>query len=220
MPAYFLTGTDTNVGKTYVGAAIAQTLTAAGKRVGVYKPVASGCEFVTSELQSEDALTLWRAAGEPRTLREVCPQCFVAPLAAPLAARAEGKSVDAKRLRSGFDVWRSGFDVTLVEGAGGLLSPISDADLNADLARDLSLEGGLPLIVVAANRLGTINHTLLTLEAAASRGLDVRCVVLSDVSAKLDASAATNAVELRRLVRAPIVEVRYGGEVDLNFLLQ
>jgi dethiobiotin synthetase len=216
MPAYFLTGTDTNVGKTYVGAALARALTAAGKRVGVYKPVASGCELIAGELQSEDALALWNAAGEPLTLREVCPQCFAAPLAPPLAARVEGKSVDAKLLRSGFDIWRSGFDVTLVEGAGGLLSPISATDLNADLARDL----GLPLIVVAANRLGTINHTLLTLEAASSRGLEVRCVVLSDVSAKLDESAATNAAELRRLTTSRIVEVRYGGEVGVNSIVQ
>lgn len=214
--AYFLTGTDTNVGKTYVGAALARVLTASGKRVGVYKPVASGCELVNGELQSEDALTLWRAAGEPLSLREVCPQCFAAPLAPPLAARAEGKSVDVMLLRSGFDIWRSKFDVTLVEGAGGLLSPISDADLNADLACDL----GLPLIVVAANRLGTINHTLLTLEAAAARRLDVRCVVVSDVSAQLDESAATNAAELRRLTTTPIVEIRLGGELDLNPILQ
>ncbi len=214
--AYFLTGTDTNIGKTYVGAAIARALTAAGKRVGVYKPVASGCELVSGALQSEDALTLWRAAGEPLSLHEVCPQSFAAPLAPPLAARAEGKTVDAKLLRSAFNIWRSGFDVTLVEGAGGLLSPISDVDLNADLARDL----GLPLIVVAANRLGTINHTLLTLEAAATRGLEVRCVVLSDVAAKLDESAATNAAELRRLVTAPIVEVRYDCEVEANSILQ
>ena len=76
----FITGTGTGVGKTYVAALIARSLVAAGKRVGVYKPVASGCELQTGELVSPDAVTLWEAAGKPGTLQQVCPQRFAAPL--------------------------------------------------------------------------------------------------------------------------------------------
>ena len=87
----FITGTDTEIGKTYVAALIARSLVAAGHRVGVYKPAASGCSRQGDSLVSDDALALWQAAGSPGTLAEVCPQVFAAPLAPHLAAAAEGK---------------------------------------------------------------------------------------------------------------------------------
>lgn len=173
----FITGTDTNVGKTYVGALIARSLKAAGRRVGVYKPVASGCRRDGERLVSDDALLLWHAAGEPGELERVCPQCFAAPLAPHLAARAEGKEIDAKLLRAGLEYWRSCSDVVLVEGAGGLLSPLGENDYVVDLVHDLDF----PLVIVARNALGTINHTLLTLHAAHSlyTGLKVAGIILN-----------------------------------------
>ncbi len=114
----FITGTGTGVGKTYVGALVAQSLRKAGKRVGVYKPVASGCERQNGLLISSDAVTLWEAAGRPGSLEQVCPQMFAAPLAPHLAARAEGRRVDAQLLRDGIRFWRETSDVVLVEGAG------------------------------------------------------------------------------------------------------
>jgi dethiobiotin synthetase len=162
IPGLFITGTDTNVGKTYVGALIARTLKAAGRRVGVYKPAASACRTEGERLVSDDALMLWRAAGEPGEFERVCPQCFQAPLAPHLAARAEGKEIDRNLLRDGVNYWLACSDVVLVEGAGGLLSPLGDNDRVVDLAHDL----GLPLVIIARNALGTINHTLLTLHAA------------------------------------------------------
>ena len=135
-----------------------------GKRVGVYKPVASGCEMRGGKLVSPDAVALWEAAGQPGTLEQVCPQMFAAPLAPHLAARAEGRRVDAANCASGIDFWRETCDVVLVEGAGGLMSPISDDDYNADLAAEF----GYPLVVVAANELGTINATLQTLITAST----------------------------------------------------
>ena len=101
----FITGTDTEVGKTYVAALVARALVAAGQRVGVYKPAASGCPMIDGELVSDDALELWRSAGCPHTLAEVCPQVFAAPLAPHLAASAEGKRLDRSLLRSGLNVW-------------------------------------------------------------------------------------------------------------------
>src|SRR6478736_6953083 len=117
----FITGTGTGVGKTYVGALVVKALRETGKRVGVYKPVASGCEVRGGKLISPDAVALWEAAGRPGTLEQVCPQLFAAPLAPHLAARAEGKRVVAKRLREGLDPWRETSDIVIVEGAGGLM---------------------------------------------------------------------------------------------------
>ena len=146
----FITGTDTDVGKTYVAALIARSLVAAGHRVGVYKPVASGCRAEHSDLVSDDAPALWEAAGRPGELEHVCPQRFTAPLAPPAAARAEGRLIDADLLRSGLDYWSLRSDIVLVEGVGGLMSPLDDERYVADLAYDF----GFPLVVVARNALG------------------------------------------------------------------
>jgi dethiobiotin synthetase len=119
---FFITGTGTEVGKTYVAALIARELVAAGKRVGVYKPVASGGGGATDD----DATLLWEAAGRPLTLDQVCPQKFRAPVAPNVAARMEGRQVKANLLRTGIKPWLDACDIVLVEGAGGLMSPISD----------------------------------------------------------------------------------------------
>ncbi len=200
----FITGTDTDVGKTYVGAMMARALRAAGHRVGVYKPVASGCRRQGGGLVSDDAEALWEAAGRPRDLAMVCPQLFEAPLAPHLAARAEGKAVDPALLRQGLDAWRGCSDVILVEGAGGLLSPLADECSVADLAADF----GFPLVVVARNALGTINHTLLTLVAAVTVGdeLEIAGIVLNHSRpAPYDPSVASNRQELERLAVPPVL---------------
>jgi dethiobiotin synthetase len=163
IPGLFITGTDTGVGKTHVACRIAGWLARAGYRVGVYKPAASGCTVQDGHLVADDAVQLWQAAGRPGDLDQVCPQRFLAPLAPPLAARAEGRRVDADLLRSGLEVWKRCSDIVLVEGAGGLMSPLGDEDYVADLAFDC----GFPLIVVAPNVLGVINQTLQTLITAA-----------------------------------------------------
>lgn len=210
----FITGTGTGVGKTYVGALIARALHAAGKRVGVYKPAASGCETREGRLVSQDAEALWLAAGRPGTLEAVCPQLFAAAVAPHLAARAEGKRVDAKLLRDGIHFWRETSDVVIVEGAGGLMSPVSDDDFNADLAEEF----GYPLVVVAANELGTINSTLQTLITAATYrdGLKVAGIVLNSPRAHADdASVDSNPDEIaRRCVPPLLAMVEYNGGFD------
>jgi len=175
----FVTGTDTGVGKTAVAVAIVRSLLLSssreGLRVGVYKPVASGVSL--ADVALSDAEQLWEAAGRPLSLAEVCPQLFAAAISPPASARAEGRCVDPFLLRAGFDVWRRASDIVIVEGAGGLFSPLTETMLNADLARDL----GLPLVVVDTPRLGAIGRTLAIVEAAAARGLRVAAVVLSQV---------------------------------------
>jgi dethiobiotin synthetase len=226
-PGLFITGTDTDVGKTYVAALIAKSLHAAGHRVGVYKPTASGCRRVlnsrlslresselpqserrqsdSSDLISDDALALWQAAGRPDTLDRVCPQRFEAPLAPHLAARAEGREIDRLLLRDGLNYWRERSDIILVEGAGGLLAPIDDDETFAELVRDF----GFPLVIVAKNALGTINHTLLTLHAARTihGGLPVAGIILNQLSPPNanDPSVATNRRELERRCAASIL---------------
>ncbi len=200
----FITGTDTGVGKTYVAAMIARQLAAEGRRVGVYKPTASGCRPEGDQLISDDALELWQSAGRPGSLEQVCPQRFLAPLAPPVAAQAEGRQVDACLLRSGLTYWLERSEVVLVEGVGGLFSPISAEDLVADLAADF----GFPLLVVSRNVLGTINHTLLTLAAARSyrRPLRVAGIVLNCPTVPPDdQSLATNREQLARWCDAPVL---------------
>ncbi|MBC8352565.1 MAG: dethiobiotin synthase [Planctomycetes bacterium] len=201
-PGLFIIGTDTNVGKTYVTALIAKQLVAAGQRVGVYKPAASGC--IGND--TDDPFVLWDAAGRPATIEDVCPQRFAAPLAPHLAARAEGKEVDVELLRSGLAFWRDRSEIILVEGIGGLMSPISEDDYVADLAYDF----GFPLIVVAPNTIGVINQTLQTLITASTfrDRLNVAGIVLNDIhfgSDSNDLSVNSNATELKARCVSPIV---------------
>lgn len=199
----FITGTGTGVGKTYVAKLIARSLTAAGRRVGVYKPVASGYRPQEGGLVCDDAVALWEAAGRPGELERVCPQRFAAPLAPHLAAAAEQKTVDARLLRSGLDFWSEHSDIVLVEGAGGLMSPVTDDEYVADLAYDF----GFPLVVVTPNVLGTIHQTLSTLIAAATfrEGLAVAGVVLNHPSPERDASTSSNRGELARRCVPPLL---------------
>lgn len=176
-PGLFVTATDTDVGKTTVAVAIVGALRRQGWRVGVYKPVASGISG--ADAAAGDARRLWEAAGRPLTPQAVCPQAFAAPIAPSASARAEGRTVDEQLLVTGLSVWRESSDVVVVEGAGGLFSPLGDTLLNCDLAREL----GLPLVVVDAARLGMIGRTLATMRAARAEGLRVTAVVLSQVAA-------------------------------------
>jgi dethiobiotin synthetase len=210
LPGLFITGTNTEVGKTHVAAMIARALVADGCRVGVYKPVASGCREEAGELVADDAIALWDAAGSPGELERVCPQRFEAPLAPSRAAAIEGKRVNAALLRSGLDYWRERCDFVLVEGAGGLMSPLSEEDYNIDLATEF----GFPLVIVAANELGAINATLQTLITVRAKAptLPIAGVVLNQTAQRgEDASLVSNAEELSARCDAPLLAtVGYG----------
>jgi dethiobiotin synthetase len=214
----FVTGTDTDVGKTAVAVAIVRSLVARGLAVGVYKPVASGVSYGTdSAIMGGDPVRLWEAAGRPLSLAAVCPQGFPAAIAPHRSARAAGRVVDERLLRSGYDVWRETSRVVVVEGAGGLFSPLGDTVLNVDLASAL----GLPLVVVDSARLGSIGRTLATVEAARARGLRVAAVVLSHVepTGSADGSAAPATIArdaaadlVARLAPVPIAALFHGAE--------
>ncbi|HEV3417247.1 MAG TPA: dethiobiotin synthase [Pirellulales bacterium] len=208
----FITGNDTGVGKTYVASLIAQSLVAKGRTVGVYKPVATGCRDQGGVLVSDDAVALWEAAGRPGDLEHVCPQRFAAPLAPHLAARGEGKRIDAALLRNGLDYWRERAEIVIVEGVGGLMSPVGEDEYVADLAAEF----GYPLVVVARNSLGAINQTLQTLIVAATfrDGLPVAGIVLNrPIAMADDPSIDSNRDELsRRAVPPVLAEVGWQAE--------
>lgn len=195
VPGLFVTGTDTGVGKTFVTAMIAGQLRDAGLTVGAYKPACSGSVETPAGPVWDDVEILHQATERRFDRDRICPQQFHAPLAPPVAARQEGRTVDCDRLREGAIWWGSRCDLLLVEGVGGLLCPLTETTTVADLAVELQM----PLLVVARATLGTINHTLLTLDAARSRGLTVAGVLLNAVvDVDGDVSVTTNAEEIAR----------------------
>lgn len=215
----FFTGTDTDVGKTHVASLAVAELRHSGRCVAAYKPVASGCVERAGERISGDAMSLWEATGRRGDWRAVCPQRFLAPLAPGQAAAEEGRQVDETLLIQGFTSVAAGSEIAIVEGAGGLLSPLSDRSLNSDLAARLGGE----LVIVAANRLGVIHQVLSTLLAAEALGLPVLGFVLSTTTAVADGSVASNATALRRWTEVPLLaEIPYGGRttgIDWQLLL-
>ncbi len=198
MSALFITGTDTGVGKTFVACALATALRERGRRVAVMKPVETGVEG-----KPTDALALRAAAADPAPLGDICPYRLRAPLAPAVAARLEGVTIDVTRLVTLIARRRQGADMLLVEGAGGLLVPLDAGTTWAELA----VRAGMPLLVVGANRLGTVNHCALTARVAAAAGLVVRGFVLSQPTAETDPSAATNAETIAALTGLPCLGV-------------
>ena len=201
----FITGTDTGVGKTYVTCLIAREMRARGIPVGAYKPVCTGCEIhCDGTLRWSDVNALAESLGGCYPHDRICPQRFRAPLAPPVAARQEKRAVDAGLLGGGAAWWNRRVELLLVEGVGGLCCPLTDTQTIADFAAELAY----PLIVVARLGLGTINHTLMTVEAAERRGLRVAGVVLNEAErAEQDLSIATNPQEIARRCRAPVLGV-------------
>lgn len=214
MHALFITGTDTGVGKTHTACLIARQAAAGGLRVGAYKPVCSGAEQSSSgERQWDDIERLSAAINVSSTVDDICPQRFLAPLAPPIAARLENRCIDRLMLRTGFERWQDRCDLLLVEGAGGLLCPLTETETMADLAAELNC----PLLIVARPGLGTINHTLLTVEVARRIRLPIAGVVFCETMADAsDPSVSTNASEIERRGGVPVFgTIPYGNPLQL-----
>jgi dethiobiotin synthetase len=167
----FVTGTGTEVGKTVVAATIAHTLAGEGQRVHVFKPAVTG---LNEGVETDHAL-LRRASGSDQSDEQIAPNRYGPPASPHLAAALAGEEIDPERLRQTACAAAEDADVLVCEGVGGLLVPLSPTYLVRDLAADL----GYPLVVVASPGLGTINHTLLTIESARAAGLHVAAVVLN-----------------------------------------
>ena len=190
----FVTGTDTGVGKTVVAAALCAALRASGLRVAAAKPVLSGLDDEPGEWPLDHEVLAIASGRDPD---EIAPLRFGPPVSPHLAAELAGTAIDPARLVASVvdAATRADADVTVVEGVGGLLVPIGPDYCVRDLAADL----GLPLVVAARPGLGTINHTLLTVEAARAAGLDVRAIVITPWPEEPTAMELSNRETIERL---------------------
>jgi len=195
-PGLFVTGTDTGVGKTFVAALMAREVSQTGQRVGVFKPACSGTERAADgTLVWPDLLALQQSVAASGSLDDVCPYRLREPLAPPVAARLEDVRLDFSVMLAAARRQRELHEFVVIEGVGGWLCPLTDRHLIADFAAAL----GLPVVIVARRGLGTINHTLLTIESIQRRGLRIAGIVLNDVLHEAGTIAAeTNLSELVR----------------------
>ena len=184
----FITGTDTGVGKTFFTCALAALLKSYGNKVGVMKPAETGCVEKDGQLFPEDAWRLKDASGCAERIETICPYRLPEPLAPSIAAERAGVKIDVDHLLAVYREISAKHDITVVEGAGGLMVPLVPSFTFADFARVAKL----PLIVVAANKLGVINHLLLTLEHASCKGLSIAGYVLNRVADEPSLAAETN----------------------------
>lgn len=197
----FITGTDTGVGKTFIGAGLARALHERGLNVQPRKPAESGCPTLGGRLCPADGMAYHAAVKASVPLEVITPYRFAAALAPPQAARLEQRSLTLDQLQHAVLEKTGGDTFLLVEGAGGFYSPLANDGLNADLAARLQL----PLLLVAANRLGCINHILLSLEAAERRRLVVSHIVLNGVGDEF--VEQHNLVALAGLTGIPLLPV-------------
>lgn len=175
--AYFITGTDTGIGKTYVACQLIREYVAQGYRVVGMKPVAAGCEFVDGQWINEDVALLTQASNLKAPLHWVNPYCFKAPIAPHIAAEQEGVEIQLAVIQQAFTELAQLADIVVVEGAGGLLVPLNANDTIADLIALLNI----PIMLVVGMRLGCINHALLTLEVIQSRRLPISAWVANPI---------------------------------------
>ncbi len=200
----FITGTDTGVGKTFVAAGLIKAIRGKGINVCPMKPVETGCKRRNGKLIPADAVELLKASGIEESLDSVNPYRFRQPLAPAVAAEKEGVVIRKSRIISAYKRLSKSYDFTLIEGAGGIMSPVYKEYLCLDMIKDLAL----PLIIVSRPGLGTINHTLLTIEAAKSRGINVYGVIINHVaSTGKHLSEKSNPEIIENISKVPILGI-------------
>lgn len=197
--SYFITGTDTGVGKTLVSCALLLVFAAQGKRVAGFKPVAAGCD---EDEHNDDAQALRAASGMPLTYGQVNPFCFRHAIAPHIAARHSGVRIKLSLILTSYRELAGQAEEVIVEGAGGFMVPLNDQQNSADLAKELNL----PVIVVVGMRLGCLNHALLTLRAIADYQLECAGWVANVLDADMDA-LQENIDALRERIAAPLLGV-------------
>jgi len=197
----FITGTDTGVGKTIVAAGLAAILSEAGLDVGVMKPVETGCSLnADGTLFPADGEFLRQMSGTHDPLSLIAPYRFKEPLAPGVAAELEGKNISIQDVVNKFKQISRNHNHVLIEGAGGLLVPLSRNFLMVDLIKRL----GLPVLIVARASLGTINHTLLTVRAAQAAKISVAGLIVNNVSPESGLASRTNPGMIARLTKIPV----------------
>ena len=202
MPHYFITGTDTGVGKTFVTCALLHNLREQGIDAIGMKPIAAGADTTPEGLRNDDIEALRSASGVPLVSEDLNCYLLAEPIAPHIAAANEGIDIDLDVIRQRFDQLTELADVVLVEGVGGFIVPLGDDIDTADLAADLDL----PVVLVVGMRLGCLNHALLTQAAIVARGLTLAGWVANQIDpnmAELDA----NVEALEERIRAPLLGV-------------
>jgi dethiobiotin synthetase len=197
--SYFVTGTDTDVGKTLIACALLHGFAVQGRRVIGMKPVAAGCN---ADGQNEDVLYLRAAGNVAVDYGLINPYCFPQAIAPHLAAQRAGVIIDLSVIAKSFQDLAAHADMVIVEGAGGLLVPLNAQQDSADLM----LELGLPVILVAGMRLGCLNHALLTVEAIAARGLALAGWVANVVDDEMQ-MCEENIATLQQRITVPLLGV-------------
>lgn len=211
MRTLFVTSTGTEIGKTYVTAALARHFKAQGERLSVLKPVLSG--FDSTNFANSDPAILLAALGETPTLKAVeriAPFRYRAPLAPNQAAVKEGRSVDFNAIvKCCEDAANTGGDLLLIEGIGGLMVPLDDSHTVLDLIAAL----GAPILLVTGSYLGTISHTLTAVEVAKSRKLTIEAIAISE-SEGSTVSLEDTAATIRQFTELPVATVTRGGSIQ------
>lgn len=200
--AYFVIGTDTGVGKTYIASALIQHFVSKGLKTAGMKPVASGCEEVNGTFLNEDVTALMRASNVKASVEIVNPYRFVPAIAPHIAAMQSGVEIDIEVIVDAYQQLSRKAEVVIVEGAGGFLVPLNQSQTLADLAVKLNV----PVILVVGMRLGCINHALLTVEAIRARGLSLAGWVANQVDPEM-AMFDANLDTLQQLIKAPCLSV-------------
>lgn len=198
---FFVTGTDTEVGKTVISVGLINQLQRQGLRVVAMKPVASGCEVTTLGLRNEDALALQAAADIKVAYEQVNPYAFSPAIAPHIAAQQADTEIDLQRLANVYQQLQQQADATVVEGAGGWLVPLNDNQTIADLAVQIKL----PVVLVVAIKLGCINHALLSAQSIRSSGLELAGWVANDFLGDSQNEAIIDAINSR--IGAPCLGV-------------
>jgi dethiobiotin synthetase len=197
--SYFVTGTDTGVGKTLISCALLHGFAAQGKRVAGMKPIAGGCN---ADGQNEDVLQLLSAGNVAVNYELVNPYCFLPAIAPHIASQQAGIDIKFSRITKSYQQLAELADVVIVEGAGGLFVPLNEQQDNADLVQEL----GLPIILVVGVRLGCLNHGLLTAKAITARGLTLSGWVANVIDADM-IMAEENVAALQQRIAAPLLGV-------------
>lgn len=211
----FITGTDTGVGKTWIGSSLCAFIHQHGIPVEPRKPVESGCKKSASGiLQPADACAYFEACNQTIALDKICPYRYEAAIAPDQAALLAGETLSLEMLSNACTKKLAG-QFLLVEGAGGFYSPIAGDGLNADLAEALDLS----ILLVAADRLGAINHTLLTAEAIQKRGLNLAAVVLNQIE-MTGHEKMNNAISLQNHLDCPVLSVSAQTQKDTRWKQQ
>lgn len=198
--AYFITGTDTGVGKTYVSCALLRAFAAEGKRVVGMKPIAAGCERIGDQLINDDVRQLQAASNVQAALADVNPYLFELPIAPHIAAEQAGVEIQLPRIVQAFNTLQTQADLVIVEGVGGFCVPLNAIEDTTDLAVELDI----PVILVVGLRLGCLNHALLTVEAIVCRGLALAGWVANHLDADMLVQQ-DNIVALQQRIPAPLI---------------